>query len=425
MCRSETRLVLWLALIAATISLSKIAFADCQLTSTGMTPVNDLGGRNYKGVSGGLYPNGANNPPAAHLNAGIDIAMHRIKPLNRTGAIDLAGGRIVFISVGMSNTTMEFSTFVRLANSDPAKNPQVVIVDGAQGGQDASRWTDPSAPTWSTLNSRLKAAGVTPAQVQVAWVKQALAHPNSLGVFPSHAQVLQYDLEQIARNLKTNYPNIKLAYLSSRTRAYTNDPATLNPEPFAYESAFAVRWTIADQLGSVGNLNFAPSKGAVVAPWLGWASYLWADGTNRRSDQFVWLCSDVQSDFTHPSTSGRNKVAHELLAFFKTHATATPWFLRSTVTGQPPTCTANASATSGVAPLIVNFSARATDADGTIAQYVWTFDDGDFSFAQNPVKSFPAPGVYNVRLTVSDDSGNTVTKSIPITVTSTQAAGTP
>src|SRR5437868_12964860 len=67
MCRSETRLVLWLALIAATISLSKIAFADCQLTSTGMTPVNDLGGRNYKGVSGGLYPNGANNPPAAHL----------------------------------------------------------------------------------------------------------------------------------------------------------------------------------------------------------------------------------------------------------------------------------------------------------------------------------------------------------------------
>src|SRR5207248_577374 len=264
------------------------------------------------------------------------------------------------------------------------------------------------------LNSRLSAAGVTRQQVQVAWVKQALAHPSALGGFPAHAQILQSDLEQIARNLKTNYPNIKLAYLSSRTRAYTNDPATLNPEPFAYESAFAVRWMIADQLRGVANLNFDPNKGVVVAPWLAWASYLWADGTNPRSDKFTWLCSDVQSDFTHPSTTGRNKVAHELLAFFKTHATATPWFLRSSVSGQPPTCSAGASTSSGVAPLTVNFSATATDPDGRIAQYVWTFDDGDFSFAQNPVKSFPAPGVYNVRLTVSDNSGNTVTKTIPI-----------
>jgi hypothetical protein len=318
----------------------------------------------------------------------------------------------------MSNTTAEFSTFVSVANSDPAKNPQLVIVDGAQGGQDASKWTDPNAPTWSTVRSRLKAAGVSPAQVQVAWVKQALAHPSSLGGFPAHAQILQSDLEQIARNLKTNYPNIQLAYFSSRTRAYTNDPTTLNPEPFAYDSAFAVRWAIADQLSGNANLNFDSNKGAVVAPWLAWASYLWADGTNSRSDGFTWLCSDVRSDFTHPSDSGRNKVAHELLAFFKTHATATPWFLRRTMTGQAPTCSASASPTTGVAPSQVNFTASATDPDGTIAQYVWTFDDGDFSFRQNPAKSFPAPGVYNVRLTVSDNSGNTVTKTLPITVTS-------
>jgi PKD repeat protein len=109
--------------------------------------------------------------------------------------------------------------------------------------------------------------------------------------------------------------------------------------------------------------------------------------------------------------SCRNKVAHELLAFFKTHTTAVSWFLRHTITGQPPTCSASANPTSGVAPLTVNFSANASDPDGTIAQYVWTFDDSDFSFWQNPVKSFPAPGVYNVRLTVSDNSGNTVTNT--------------
>jgi hypothetical protein len=418
MRRVEIRLLLSALVVVCSSSLCKIARADCNLTSTGMVPVNDLGPGYYNGVPGGLYPNSRNNPPPAHLQAGMDLATNRIKPLNRRGVVDLTRGKIVFISVGMSNTTAEFSTFVQLANSDPAKNPQLVIVDGAQGGQDASHWTDPNAPTWSTVNSRLKAAGVSRAQVQMAWVKQALAHPGSLGGFPAHAQVLQSDLEQIARNLKTNYPNIKLAYFSSRTRAYTNDPTTLNPEPFAYESAFAVRWTVADQLNGDGNLNFDPNRGAVVAPWLGWASYLWADGTNPRSDGFTWLCSDVRSDFTHPSDSGRNKVAHELLAFFKTHATVTPWFLRHTVTGQPPTCSASASSTSGVAPLQVQFTATATDPDGTIAQYVWTFDDGDFSFRQNPVKSFPAPGVYNVRLTVSDNSGNTVTKTLPITVTS-------
>jgi PKD repeat protein len=180
-----------------------------------------------------------------------------------------------------------------------------------------------------------------------------------------------------------------------------------------------VRWTIEDQLKGSANLNFDPKKGAVVAPWIAWGPYLWADGTNPRSDGFVWLCSDLEADFTHPSASGRHKVAHELLAFFKTHPTATPWFLRSTVIGQPPTVSATATPTNGIAPLTVKFSATGSDPDGTIAQYAWTYDDGDFSFAQNPTKRFPAPGFYNVRLTVEDNSGNSVIKVLPITVGTT------
>ena len=34
---------------------------------------------------------------------------------------------------------------------------------------------------------------------------------------------------------------------------------------------------------------------------------------------------------------------------------------------------------------IVQFTAKATDPDGTIASYIWTFDDGTYSYAQNPV----------------------------------------
>ena len=116
------------------------------------------------------------------------------------------------------------------------------------------------------------------------------------------------------------------------------------------------------------------------------------------------------------------KVGAQLLTFFKTDATTTPWFLRSTVTGQPPTVTANASVTSGNTPLSVNFTASASDPDGSIAGYQWTFDDGTFSTAQNPTKSFPAPGIYNARLTVTDNSGNTVKRTITITVTQTLSA---
>ena len=46
----------------------------------------------------------------------------------------LANGLIVLMSVGMSNTTQEFSTFIPVANADPVKNAQLRII-----GQQPSR----------------------------------------------------------------------------------------------------------------------------------------------------------------------------------------------------------------------------------------------------------------------------------------------
>jgi PKD repeat protein len=78
--------------------------------------------------------------------------------------------------------------------------------------------------------------------------------------------------------------------------------------------------------------------------------------------------------------------------------------------------TAGASVSSGAAPLRVNFTASASDPDGTIASYQWTFDDGTFSTAQNPAKIFPVPGNYSVHLTVTDNSGDTTLRTLPISV---------
>jgi len=55
-------------------------------------------------------------------------------------------------------------------------------------------------------------------------------------------------MAQILRIAKSRYPNLKLVYLSCRTRAYTTNSTDLNPEPFAFETAFADKWVIEDQI---------------------------------------------------------------------------------------------------------------------------------------------------------------------------------
>jgi hypothetical protein len=104
----------------------------------------------------------------------------------------------------------------------------------------------------------------------------------------------------------------------------------LNPEPYAYESAFAVRRLILDQAKGDAALNWDASKGDAVAPLLLWGLYLWGDGmTPRKSDGLVWTREDLAGDGTHPSpTSGREKVANLLMKFLKGDPNARGGFCR-------------------------------------------------------------------------------------------------
>ena len=304
--------------------------SDCTRTSVGFKPLSELGTDLYQGYPGGLYPEGQNVPPPEHEAAGLALA-NQIQPLDAHGQPNSQNGRIVLLSIGMSNTTQEFSAFMRIANADRERNPRLVIVDGAQGGMSANRIINPDDGAngtrfWTTVSQRLERAGVTPNQVQVAWVKQA--DPGPTLAFPADAEQLQGELAIIARILKDRFPNIKIAYYSSRI--YAGYATTrLNPEPFAYQSGFAVKWLIESQINGDPELNYDPARGQVNAPWLAWGPYLWADGLTPRQDGLTWECDDFQTDGTHPSESGRQKVANLLLDFFKTDPTARPWFLRS------------------------------------------------------------------------------------------------
>ena len=77
-----------------------------------------------------------------------------------------------------------------------------------------------------------------------------------------------------------------------------------------------------------------------------------------------------------------------------------------------------ASATSGVAPLAMNFTNTST---GNISKYAWTFGDGTVSAVKSPSHVYSAAGVYSVSLTVTG-SGGSNTRTIPNYVTVTMPA---
>jgi Cu/Ag efflux protein CusF len=289
----------------------------------------DLGKEGYQGYKGGLYPDGKNERPAEHEKAGLALAK-KVQPLDRDGKPS-PHGQIVLLSVGMSNTSQESDGFRRLLAKQEDKNPHLVFLNGAQGGMTAKAIQDPDdkgsgTRYWTTIDQRLKDAGLVREQVQVVWIKEADAGPRE--GFPNYAKTLQEELTRIVQLLPGRFPNVKMVYLSSPTYGgYATTP--LNPEPYAYESGFSVKWLIEAQLKGEAGLNYDAAKAAVKAPWLSWGPYLWANGTRKNPDGLSYQESDFGPDGTHPSSSGVEKVAEEIMRFFKTDATTKPWFLKA------------------------------------------------------------------------------------------------
>lgn len=272
----------------------------------------------YEGEDGGLYGGGRNTPPDAHRQAAA-VQLARIRPLNAAGDPD-DNGIIGFVAISMSNATQEFSRFKQVADQSPLKSPKVSIVDCAQGGQAMAEWAPAEARPWEEAKRRLASAQVSPQQVQVAWIK--LANKGPTGSLQDHGRKLERDTLAVLHNTRAVFPNLRIAYLGSRIYGgYAK--GNLNPEPYAYESAFAARWLIQRQMH--GDPELAESK----SPLLLWGPYLWAEGAKgRKLDKLVWDRSDFGGDGVHPSDTGRQKVANLLLDFLTADPLAKPWFAK-------------------------------------------------------------------------------------------------
>lgn len=322
-------------------------------TDTQAIPLTDMGIATYLGFEGGLYPGGSNEMPEEHAREG-KLRSQSVQPLNRDGLPD-PDGKYVFLSIGMSNTTMEFCTplgthsetdgitcrsysFMSKASADQdIEHENMVLLNGARGGQVADRWDAPDEENYTRIRDELLAPlGLSELQVQTAWLKvtnDATGKP----ILPS-GQADAYDLMatmgDIVRALKSRYPNLQQVYISSRIYAgYAN--REINPEPYAYETGYAVKWLIEAQIRQMagGGREIDPRAGDLnyetVAPWLAWGPYLWADGSNPRSDGLTWLPEDFGNDGTHPSVVGRGKVADLLLDYFKSSPYSHCWFIEA------------------------------------------------------------------------------------------------
>jgi hypothetical protein len=323
------------------------------------TPLNDLGPGYYVtgkySYQGGLYENGTNTDPADHSTDGMAAAAN-IQPLDSNGNPS-PSGKIVLLSIGMSNTADEWciggtspdnsyddcgytvqpalpSFMSQAAASSTVNHRTLVIVNGAQGREDASTWTSPTDANYDMVrDQRLATAGVTEAQVQAVWLKDAdIAPKESLSSGPTaDAYTLERYLGDIVRAMKVRYPHLQEVFISSRVYGGYAGPGTVNPEPYAYESGFSVKWLIQAQVNQMrtgkvdpiaGDLNYDRGK----APWIDWASYVWADGTRPRSDGLTWQMSDFNPDYVHLNANGVKKSINELLPFFETSPYTKCWF---------------------------------------------------------------------------------------------------
>lgn len=344
---------------ALTLAFDTVPSVSIPLSGTGVQthpeldakiPLIDMGqNRTYKGFNGGLYEGGCNQAPPDQ-DAQAQARAKLVAPLNTAGNPDPLGN-VVLLSVGLSNSSdiwcgtpgVPFgpgctipptnNSFLQQAQGNPLVNQSsLVILNGALGGTPANAaWTTPSDVNYDRIRDNVLAyRGLTEQQVQAVWLYLADSMPTVfLPDNAADAYAYETNIGAVVRALHVRYPHLRVIYLT--TREYAGYAVSnLNPEPYAYEYAYAMKWLIQAQVdqmrngGSIvdqraGDLNYN-----TVAPVLVWGPYTWATSVPN-SQGMSYTASDFQDDGTHPSPSGIQKIASSLMDYFLT-SPYSPWF---------------------------------------------------------------------------------------------------
>lgn len=310
-------LAITFCLAVASSAATSHAMQGC---TSACVPLLDLGGGNYLGYEGGLYPGGSNEPPALHAVAARRAA-EAVVPRNASGSPD-PDGLTGVLSIGVSNQLLEWRAVTRRLDADTTIAGDLLFVNGAAGSAFSHALANPSSPYWTDIEARVAAAGLTPHQVQVVFIETATQY-DPPRPFPQHALDLRDELREIVRIAHDRFPKLRLAYLSSVT--YTGFSTYGVSEPMSYEQGFAMKWLIEEQMQGDPRLVHDPLLGPVEAPVVLWGPYLWAFGDMPRLDGFSTPRSYFGPDGVHATRLGEERIADQYEVFLAGSASAQAW----------------------------------------------------------------------------------------------------
>ncbi len=311
----------------------------------------------YLGQFAGNLYDGSNDPPADYAAYAQGISAG-IVPLDGIGNPS-PNGKIGLLSIGVSNSTLFWcgtrpdcsipvnNSFMYQAAASPSLNhTTLTILNGAEGKQNASRWTCAYGPCVIPTNQYdrvrdtvLTPNGLTEAQVQVVWMQNA--DFNNYYFLPdsrAEAYVLEAEFGATVRAIHTRWPNVRMIVHSDLNYTGYAGTATVQGgtyapiEPFAYEGGFAIKWLVAAKIAQWRTGAIDPIAGDLSGlPVLTWGvgSYLWGSDSQNppNSLALAWAKTDLSADFIHPSLSGIQHAASRLLSFFTSDPETSPWFL--------------------------------------------------------------------------------------------------
>jgi PKD repeat protein len=148
-------------------------------------------------------------------------------------------------------------------------------------------------------------------------------------------------------------------------------------------------------------------------------AYCWNSNTNGGplTDRGISWSNGLNSQASVPSMiSGYTVLGPAYAAYsseFPTAAGSTPVY-------KAPDASFTSNATSGTAPLTVQFTDTTLQ---SVRTWSWDFGDGSNSTLENPAHTFTGAGSFNVKMTVTSPQGMSATATQTITVTSSSGGG--
>lgn len=267
----------------------------------------------------GLYPQGKNEIPDSHLQAGLRVAA-AIQPLDVEGKPNATDGRILALVMGHSNCSMYFNSLQdHLEGHSDRLNPRTEIINAAVGGQQLPEIRQLKGLVWDRAHLSLSLLDSSPKQVQVVFLHTTYHCAHNYdhrppGPFPETMQRMQQDMAAVLAHCLRLYPNLRVAYLTcDGFRHYTGF------EPHVWQEAFAVKWLIESQIKGGERTSFEDDAGQPRRlPFLQWGPYFWNN---------TWDRTYFTTDGVHPASKARVIFVDKYWRFLQSDKIARTWLL--------------------------------------------------------------------------------------------------